>query len=155
MVIVAVAAVTLTGCDAALDAPLPCDCPNLIQATNSVNWALEASPASDTTSRSDSGRVARMLVFSGYEDLASAQERVDIITLALEQAEFEIDVTNTGQVTARSDTLTMTVFASIDSDAGGGAEKLVVRAVYDGGDDPEIAELLAPVGEALETLDNP
>ena len=99
--------------------------------------------------------LGRNFVFTGYEDRGAAQDRVDVITLALEESEFKIEVNNDGLITARDHELVLDVYATTDRDTGGGAAKLHVNVRYDGEDSPEIAELLAPVGPALEALDSP
>ena len=154
MLIAATAAITLTGCDRGLS-PLPCNCPNLTRATDAIEWAPTAQAQPVAEARSESGVLGRNLVFTGYEDRGAAQDRVDVITLALEESEFKIEVNNDGLITARDHELVLDVYATTDRDTGGGAAKLHVNVRYDGEDSPEIAELLAPVGHALETIDGP
>ena len=149
MVIAATAAITLTGCDRGLS-PLPCNCPNLIQAMDSVDWAPDKPVASSDEAMSESGVSDVGRSYSGFGEPSDAESRVETVRAALDEAGFGIE---TGEeVIGRKGDLEVRVWAGNDGSGGG---LFLVRVLYVGEDSPEIAELLAPVGQALETIDSP
>jgi hypothetical protein len=149
MVIAALAAITITGCDAGRS-PLPCNCPNLIQAMDSVDWAPDKPVASSDEAMSESGVLDLGRSYSGFGEPSDAENRVETVRAALEEAGLGIE---TGEeVIGRKGDLEVRVWAGNDGSGGG---LFLVRVLYDGEDSPEIAELLAPVGPALEALDSP
>lgn len=128
-------AILVSACDQGREPP-PCDCPNLEDAVDAINWAPGLDRESIESGRDPDNPVVTQVWSAAGVDPGSQLER---ITEALTGAGFSITDADSGTV-AQNGRLTVGVGTNQADPL-----ELWVRATWSGDDSPAVADLLEPL----------
>lgn len=136
-------ALLLGACDEGMTPP-PCQCPNLEEAFDSIDWAPGLEVVEEGSAEGPDG----LEVGASWSVPLGGQPPLDRLVDALLATGFSIQQNPTGVITATLDSLKVTAWMAPPS--GELPADFHARVAYDGEDSPSIAEHLEPLREALE-----